>query len=61
VSQEHVTDVLQDFMTLEDLGVQLTALEDRVPYELRPFRRTNSYEERVGEFPQPQPPPVAMV
>jgi len=60
VQQEHVSDILQEFMTLEDLGVKLTALEDRAPYELKPYRQSAMYEERVGEFPHPEPPPVVM-
>jgi len=57
---EHTSDVLRDFPTLEDLGVPLTPLEDRAAYELKPFRMHNYYEESVGEFAPPAPPPVIM-
>lgn len=61
VFQEHLSDVLQDFKTLEELGVKLTSLEDRAPFELKPYRRSAHYQERVGEFPHPEPPPVVAV
>jgi len=39
--------------TLEDLGVKLTYLEDRAPWELKRFKRFGYYEEELGEFPEP--------
>lgn len=55
--QEHVSDVLTPGVrTLEDLGVTLTAMEDQVPWELRPFRAGAYYDEELGEFEQPAPP-----
>jgi len=57
LDREHVSDVLQDLPTLEDLGVTLTKLEDQAPYVLKPFRRYNYLDESVGEFAAPEPPP----
>jgi NADH dehydrogenase (ubiquinone) 1 alpha subcomplex subunit 9 len=57
LDREHVSDVQQDLMTLEDLGVTLTKLEDQAPYVLKPFRRYNYLDESVGEFAAPEPPP----
>jgi len=42
--------------TLEDLGVQLTAMEDQVPWELRPFRAALYYDADLNEFETPAPP-----
>jgi len=58
LDREHVSDVLRDYPTLEDLGVKLMSLEDRAPYELKPFRKHKYYEEKIGEFADPAPPPV---
>lgn len=44
--------------SLEDLGVQLTNMEDQVPWELRPFRAYQYYMDKIGEFPTPPPPKV---
>ena len=44
--------------TLEDLGVTLTNIEDQAPWELRPYRAHNYYDESLGEFEKPAPPPV---
>jgi len=55
--QETITDVVsRHYPTLEDLGVELTKLEDRIEWEMRPFRNYENYEEEVGEFPEPAPP-----
>ncbi len=57
--QEFVSDNLTGRNpTLEDLGVKLTRVEDRAPWELKPFRAHSYYEEKVGEFADPAPPPV---
>jgi NADH dehydrogenase (ubiquinone) 1 alpha subcomplex subunit 9 len=61
LDREHVSDIPQDLPTLEDLGVKLTPLEDRAPFELKPFRLHSYYEEHVGEFAHPEPPPVVSV
>jgi len=58
LDREHVSDILQDYARLEDLGVKLTTLESQTPYELYPFREDAYYEESVGEFPYPEPPPA---
>jgi NADH dehydrogenase (ubiquinone) 1 alpha subcomplex subunit 9 len=56
LDREHISDVLRDYPTLEDLGVNLMSIEDRAPYELKPFRKHSYYEEKVGEFAAPDPP-----
>lgn len=58
VFKEHVSDILRDYDTLEDLGVKLTRIEDRAQYELKQYRQHRYYEENVGEFADPEPPPV---
>ena len=57
--QDHTTDVVDSSLpTLEDLGVVLTALEDQAPWELRPYRALNYYDEELGEFEKLAPAPV---
>ncbi|XP_017862493.1 PREDICTED: NADH dehydrogenase [ubiquinone] 1 alpha subcomplex subunit 9, mitochondrial [Drosophila arizonae] len=57
VEREAVTDkVLPGVPTLEDLGVQLTNMEDQVPWELRPYRAALYYDAELGEFETPSPP-----
>lgn len=57
VEREYVTDVVaKGVPTLEDLGVQLTLMEDQVPWELRPFRAALYYDAAVGEWEKPSPP-----
>lgn len=57
VEREYVTDVVEKGVpTLEDLGVQLTLMEDQVPWELAPHRALQYYDAAVGEFPKPAPP-----
>lgn len=56
LEKEFVTDILTENPTLEDLGIQLTRLEDRTPWELKPYRQNMYYEEYLGEFPDPAPP-----
>lgn len=59
VEREYVTDVVEKSVpTLEDLGVQLTFMEDQVPWELRPFRAGLYYDSAIGEFQKPAPPQV---
>lgn len=54
---ECVTDkVVPGVPTLEDLGVQLTQMEDQVPWELRPYRAALYYDAELGEFETPPPP-----
>lgn len=60
LEKEFVTDTLNlDLPTLEDLGVKLTRIEDRAPWELKPYRQGMYYEEYLGEFPDPAPPVTA--
>lgn len=57
IERECVTDnVLRGVPTLEDLGVQLTPMENQVPWELRPFRAALYYDADLGEFETPSPP-----
>jgi NADH dehydrogenase (ubiquinone) 1 alpha subcomplex subunit 9 len=57
VEREYATDVVEKGVpTLEDLGVQLTMMEDQIPWELRPYRALLYYDAAVGEFEQPAPP-----
>lgn len=57
VEREYVTDIVEkDVPTLEDLGVQLTYMEDQVPWELRPYRAALYYDAAIGEFEKPAPP-----
>ncbi|XP_042208512.1 NADH dehydrogenase [ubiquinone] 1 alpha subcomplex subunit 9, mitochondrial-like [Homarus americanus] len=56
VEREGVSDVTTGLPTLEDLGVTLTKMEDRIDWELRPFRAGSSYDEELGEFEPPKPP-----
>jgi len=56
LERESVSDEISGLPTLEDLGVALTKMEDQVPWELRPWRAHNDYQEEVGEFDKPEPP-----
>lgn len=54
VELECVTDkVLNNVPTLEDLGVQLTPMENQVPWELRPYRAALYYDADLNEFEKP--------
>lgn len=54
VEREYVSDdVKKGVKTLEDLGVNLTLMEDQVPWELRPFRAALYYDAELGEFEKP--------
>jgi len=57
IEREYVTDVVaKGVPTLEDLGVQLTLMEDQVPWELRPYRAALYYDSAIGEWGTPAPP-----
>ncbi|XP_013185874.1 NADH dehydrogenase [ubiquinone] 1 alpha subcomplex subunit 9, mitochondrial [Amyelois transitella] len=59
LEKESTTDVVTTKLpTLEDLGVNLTHIEDQAPWELKPFRAYQYYMDQVGEFPKPDPPRV---
>lgn len=58
LDREHQSDVITGLPTLEELGVCLTRIEDQVPWELKPFRKYSYYEEKLGEWPDPEPPRV---
>ncbi|PAA46073.1 hypothetical protein BOX15_Mlig024326g1 [Macrostomum lignano] len=60
IEREFVTDTLTPGNpTLADLGVQLTPLEHRIHWEIKPYRLYNYYWASIGEFPEPDPPPLA--
>jgi len=61
LERDHTTDVPTGNPTLEDLGVVLSELENRIHWELKPFRRDLYYEEELGEFPSPAPPKTIAV
>ncbi|XP_076055786.1 NADH:ubiquinone oxidoreductase subunit 39 [Oratosquilla oratoria] len=56
VERESITDETTGLPTLEDLGVTLTKMEDRIMWELRPFKAASYYDEELGEFEKPAPP-----
>ncbi|VEL17904.1 unnamed protein product [Protopolystoma xenopodis] len=56
--QDSLTDQLTDNPTLEDIGVKLTKLEDRLHHILFWYRRYREYWDAVSEFPAPPSPPI---
>ncbi|CAO1437267.1 unnamed protein product [Diamesa serratosioi] len=57
VEREYVTDVVEKGVpTLEDLGVNLTYMEEQIPWELRPYRAAQYYDAALGEFEKATPP-----
>lgn len=57
VEREYITDnVEKGIPTLEDLGVNLTYMEDQIAWELRPYRAAQYYDAELGEFEKPAPP-----
>lgn len=58
VEREHVTDEVESSIpTLEDLGVNLTHMEDQVPWELKPFIYGIYYDDTSDEPVLPPAPP----
>ncbi|KAF0306148.1 NADH dehydrogenase [ubiquinone] 1 alpha subcomplex subunit 9, mitochondrial [Amphibalanus amphitrite] len=60
VERECVTDQPTGVPTLSDLGVPLTTMEERIMWELKPFKAGAYYEEQLDEFEKPAPPRVAV-
>ncbi|CAH0628980.1 unnamed protein product [Chrysodeixis includens] len=59
IEKEATTDIVDENLpTLEDLGVNLTQMEDQVPWELKPYRAHQYYMDKIGEFPKPPNPKV---
>lgn len=59
LEREYVTDVVEKSVpTLEDLGVNLTLMEDQVPWEMKPHTRGLYYDAAIGEFPKPPNPKI---
>lgn len=57
VERECHSDTLQeDCPTIQDLGVQLTHMEDQVPWELRIFKTSNNFFQELKSFEEPKPP-----
>merc|ERR1712212_360679 len=56
VEREAVSDHVTGLPTLEDLDITLTKMEDRMDWELRPWRAASYYDEEMGEFEVPAPP-----
>lgn len=57
LERECVTDkVKAEIPTLEDVGVNLTHMENVVPWELRPYRAAQYYDADLNEFEAPAPP-----
>lgn len=60
IEREFVTDLTKPGnLTLADLGIELTPLEHRIHWEIKPYRLYNYYWASIGEFPEPDPPPLA--
>lgn len=61
--QENTTDiVVKGVPTLEDLGVgPLMEIEHQAPWELLTLRAHAYYNEELGEFAKPEPPPVVPI
>ncbi|XP_011164362.1 NADH dehydrogenase [ubiquinone] 1 alpha subcomplex subunit 9, mitochondrial [Solenopsis invicta] len=62
LERETISDkISNELPTLEDLGIDLTTMESRMHWELKPWRKDHQYMESVGEYdPVPNPPIVAM-
>lgn len=62
VERECVSDnFICDLPTLEDLGVQLTHMEDQVPWELKPFAYGLYHDRDLDNFGvRPDPPKVVV-
>ncbi|CAG0881154.1 unnamed protein product [Cyprideis torosa] len=58
VERECVSDVPVAEMTLEDCGVELVRLEDRIHHHLIRFRALNYLKEDIGMFDVVEPPPL---
>ncbi|XP_076653290.1 NADH:ubiquinone oxidoreductase subunit 39 [Halictus rubicundus] len=57
LEKEHVSDkVLPGVPTLEDLGITPTHMESKVPWEIKPYKFVNKYQQTLGEFVMPPPP-----
>ena len=58
VFQEHQNEVASGVLpTLQDLNVaNLTKVEEKMPWLLKPHRQHGYYEEKLGEYADPAPP-----
>lgn len=56
----HTDQVDRNLPTLEDLGVNLTTMEEQVPWELKPYIE-DLYRRKAENLPLPEPePPLAI-
>lgn len=62
LEREHISDIVEsDVPTLEDLGVALTAMENQVPWELKPWTHGLYYGQDADDpIPTPSPPKVVV-
>lgn len=59
LEREHTTDdVYYEYPTLENLKVNLTCVEDRLPFELKYFREAAYFDPDIAQFEKVRPPPV---
>ncbi|KAL0123306.1 hypothetical protein PUN28_005683 [Cardiocondyla obscurior] len=60
LERESLSDkISKELPTLEDLGIQLTTMESRMNWELKPYRQDYHYMQSLSEFdPIPDPPTV---
>jgi len=57
LKKEFVTDVITpENGQLKDLGIEFVKLEEMIPWHLKAFNRYAYYDEKLGEFADPQPP-----
>jgi len=56
--EAHSDKVSTALPTLRDLGIQLTKMEDQVPWELRTLRHWAYYDKEFREFDIPKSPPI---
>ncbi|KAK0047567.1 NADH dehydrogenase [ubiquinone] 1 alpha subcomplex subunit 9 mitochondrial [Biomphalaria pfeifferi] len=60
LEREALTDwTVPGMLTLEDLGVTLTPFDDMAKFLLHPYRQYAYYQEKMGEFADPEPPKPA--
>lgn len=62
IERENVTDtVLKGVPTLEDLGINLTQMEDQIPWELKPFTQGlyHGHEDEDINY-RPAPPKIVL-
>ncbi|KAF7278161.1 NADH:ubiquinone oxidoreductase subunit 39 isoform X2 [Rhynchophorus ferrugineus] len=62
IEREHLSDVVRsDVLTLEDLGVILTTMEEQIPWELKPFTDGIYHGHDVDDPKPPAEPPKVVI